>query len=638
MIARRTWRKVVAASLSLALFVLLALPAYAADNGAAAGASLDIRLKLGGTQMTVNGSPVTVQAPFQKNGVTYVPLSILTKGLGVGVQLQNNKIITLKAGGHTVVLTVGSKTETVDGKNVTLAGAPVVLNGYTMVPVRVIEAFGAKVTYTASTKEIKIAAQAFSSETGGTGGIDTDAGKNLIGDSFFKWSMNYPTGLVQTYQSRDGDQLTFEDVKQDFFLEIDTVKAEDPMDANDQLSALQDYMDGETVIDKKPVTRDGGTFQRIVSKTKDGYYYDYRGIQANGYFYVLIFGKKAISATDLAKSSGKMLDSFQPKFDAGNASLKDLTKIVDGLVSFDDKDYGLSLSLPYGWVEDDYGYDSGLYFYNDTSDLSLDVYSLQPNDTLDALTARYVQAFKDTFVEAGRKEPKTTDIVWNGVPAKWIAYSYMNEDKDWVDENVILAVNGHYKFQVTLSNYEGNPDEDAAVVKLLQERLKLDFSKVESTFGEIPDSADTLDRTAVTAKTSSKYGYSIAVPKSWTLEDGDMNSDYVSFSSNGLVFIVGIDTSTKIDAYLDQVVKSYDNAGAKLISKTPVTVGGAQGYQLVFQEPGAADSMPGIAKFNLLSANNKVYYIGGALVGPNATDFNKKQFEDALASFTITKS
>lgn len=634
MIARKIWRKLAAASLSAALFALLALPAYAADSGASAGASLDIRLKLGGTQMTVNGTPATVQAPFQKNGVTYVPLSILTKGLGANVQLQNNKIITLKAGGHTVVLTVGSKNETVDGKNVALAGAPVVLNGYTMVPVRVIEAFGAKVTFTPATKEIKIAAQAFSaSPSDGTGGIDTDAGKSMIGDSFFQWSMNYPTGLVQTYQSQTGDQLTFEDVKQDFYLEIDTTKAEDPMDAADQLSALEDYLSSETIIDKKPVTLGGNTFQRMVTKSKDGYYYDYRAIQANGFFYVLIFGKQAVSATDLAKSSGKMLDSFRPQFNAGNASLKDLTRVVDGLVDFENKDYGLSLYLPYGWEADEYSDDSGLHYYNGDSDLSIDMYSLQPGDTVDAWVSRYVQLFKDTYAADARTEPQISDIVWNGVPAKLLSYTYNDAGDVKTAENDILAINGGYKFLVTLSADANAQDPNGDVLKLLQERMKLNFSKVESTFGEIPDPLDTVDRTAVTTRKSSKYGYSITVPKHWESEDGDMNADLVQFFSTGLNFMIGVEPNQKLSNQPDKAQTQLEGLGMTLAGKSAVTLGGASGYRLVFE-----DTQDGTGTITLYFLENKgnVIYVQSALASQNATEFNKKQMDDALNSLTFS--
>ena len=639
---RNAWRKVAAFGISTLLFILLALPAYA-DN-ASSGTTLDIRLKVGSGQMTVNGEAVKVQAPYQKNGATFVPLSVLTKTFGASLQLQNNKIITLTQGSHKVVLTIGSKTEKVDGKSVTLSAAPEIVKGYTMVPIRVLEAFGAKVGYNSSTKEVHITGDKYVSPSASAGGIDTDAGKSKIGDSFFKWSMNYPTGLAQTYQSTSGDSITFEDVKQDFYLAIDVSEQPDSMDADEQLDLLKDYMyDDETILDTKPVKLAGGTFQRLVTKSSDGYYYEYRGIQANQNFYMLTISKQAKSLSEFASAAAKLLDSFRPEFDANNASLKDLTRIHDGSVTFEDESYGLRLDLPYGWEKDEYGYydnadDSGLGFYNDSSTLRITVHSLQPGDTLTDWMNRYVQSFKNEYVASVRTEPTVNDIVWNGVPAKLLSYTLRIGSGKPVQENDIMAVSGSYKFLVELGTLSEQTNANDAVLKRLTDGLKIDFGQVERSFGDIPDPLDTISSTAVVTKSSKDYGFSFSVPKRWKLEDSsDTEAGFFIFTGPGILFSTYAidDPGMSVAELIDSQLEFLEMEDMELVDRTPVTIDGAQGYRISLRETGATNGLSDIEKFNIVEKNGTVYMIGGSLAGENQTDFNLKQFDDAINSLSL---
>ncbi|MDG0794644.1 copper amine oxidase N-terminal domain-containing protein [Cohnella ginsengisoli] len=243
-----------------------------------------------------------------------------------------------------VVIAAGSKTAYVNGVQKTLPAAPVAVKGVMMVPLRAAELLGAKIAFTASTKEIVIKGPR-AAAAGGQVGIDTDAGKSKIGDSYFKWSMNYPTGLAQSYQSGTGDFISFQDVKKNYYLSISVEEAKEPLSAKDQRDYLEGYVDDETVLNVKEITLPSGTFQSMVTKSSDGFYYEYRGIQANDRFYILMFGKSAKAASELAANK-PLLDSFAPQYDVKNAALKDLSKVKDGVVTYEDADYGLTIQLP----------------------------------------------------------------------------------------------------------------------------------------------------------------------------------------------------------------------------------------------------------------------------------------------------
>lgn len=637
MVLNRFARTSLSFLLVIALFFSLALSASAADEAAASG--LDIRLKAGSGSMTVNGKAVAVQAPFQQSGTTYVPLSVMTKGFGASLQLKDNKIITLKYLTHTVVLTIGSKTAWIDGKKATLAAAPVVVQGVTMVPIRVVEAFGGKVAVVAATKEIRItSATGAAAGTGGAGGIDTDAGKSRIGDSYFEWSMNYPTGLAQNFQSDNGDYLSFQDVKKEFYLSVGAEEAEEPMDAAEQLDYLKDnVLYDETVLDSKPVKRSGLTFQRVVAKSSEtGFYYDYRGIQANGRFYTLSFGKKAKSVDELNASSS-ILDSFEVKFDASNKALKDLTKVKDGLVAFANDDYGLELKLSPDWVEDSDG-DSSAYYYNETSDLSFYVYSAPSGDTAAAWSEKYTDKFKKFFAETSRTGPESSDIVWNGVPAKQVHYSYLT-DTGWSEEYDIFAVRGSYKYMISLSFDKKDKAKGDEALQLVLDNMKVDFSQVERTIGELPDPIDSEKLEEVVAKKSKKYGYSVSIPKYWVGGEKDFEKESVTYSGVGLSFLIAVNPDTKLDLYPDLVQKQYTSSGVmELTDKKEIAVGAAKGYEMSFKIVAAKEGDGGLVKLYLLENGGNVYLVQWMVQNPNATEFNLKQLDDVMKSFKFTES
>ena len=92
-------------------------------------------------------------APVVENGTTLVPLRLISETLGAEVSWNTAKQqATIQTAAYTVVFTIGSTTYTVNSASKTLLQAPKLINGSTMVPIRAFaEAIGAKVNYIAST-------------------------------------------------------------------------------------------------------------------------------------------------------------------------------------------------------------------------------------------------------------------------------------------------------------------------------------------------------------------------------------------------------------------------------------------------------------------------------------------------------
>ena len=101
-----------------------------------------VELTIGSTAMKVDGSTVTMDvAPLIYQDRTFVPLRAVAQAFGGDVNFDNDsRVITIKLGSTTMIMTPGSQSYTVNGKAKTTDAAPYIIAdaGRTMVPFRVI--------------------------------------------------------------------------------------------------------------------------------------------------------------------------------------------------------------------------------------------------------------------------------------------------------------------------------------------------------------------------------------------------------------------------------------------------------------------------------------------------------------------
>ncbi len=128
--------------------LLAAITACAA--GAAAVLIIQGSAYDGNVSVQLNGQElVFAQAPIIQNDTTLVPMRTIFEALGMDVSWnEGNSSVTAVKNGKSVFVTVGSKSAEINGQAVELAEAPVILNGTTLVPLRVIsEAMGVDVQW-----------------------------------------------------------------------------------------------------------------------------------------------------------------------------------------------------------------------------------------------------------------------------------------------------------------------------------------------------------------------------------------------------------------------------------------------------------------------------------------------------------
>ena len=118
-----------------------------------------IRLTLGSTNASVGGTATKLDAaPIALNGVTYLPLKFVSDAIKGNVAWDNTtKRATFLRGDKLLELWLDQKGYVINGKRETAAAAPIIRNGRTLVPVRLVsEQLGLKVHYDAAQKIITI--------------------------------------------------------------------------------------------------------------------------------------------------------------------------------------------------------------------------------------------------------------------------------------------------------------------------------------------------------------------------------------------------------------------------------------------------------------------------------------------------
>lgn len=134
----------------LMIGTLLAASLVGFSSNAFAAQSHSVSVKVNGSIIQMYEAPAYVDT---KTNMTYVPLRFVSEALGAEIDYVSNakpiKASIDEPESHNVSITLNSKKVTIDGKSQTIDGAPVLQNGRTMVPLRVIsEGLGAEVKFT----------------------------------------------------------------------------------------------------------------------------------------------------------------------------------------------------------------------------------------------------------------------------------------------------------------------------------------------------------------------------------------------------------------------------------------------------------------------------------------------------------
>lgn len=341
-------RNNVSASGTSMKFMASAPTNYAADDSTSSTEKIEIIFKVGDSTLMINGTPVEVETPFVVNGTTMVPVRVITEAFGAQVDwVSETQTVTLNYEDVTVSLQIGNIKASVNGNEQTLLEAPVVSEGNrTMVPLRFIsETFGADVGYDAATQGISVVKE----KVGGTAVLNPTISKKYVGDSYYKWSMDTPKSMMLADKSFDCTSTVFANQEDQSVLYIYV----DPRFTDDNIDKIftstKESVSKYTIMksDKK-VVGDGGTIH-IQAKDKE-HYTEYMLYLEKDFVYTLFLVTDVNLSESKKQEYSNILSTFKTSY--GTASeTDDLSNVIDGYRKFEHSKYKASFTIPADWID-----------------------------------------------------------------------------------------------------------------------------------------------------------------------------------------------------------------------------------------------------------------------------------------------
>lgn len=623
---------------SVIVVLLLLLSLFPAGRAqAAAGALLQLSLQAGSTSATVNGKPVTIPKPFSENGTLLVPLGIFKKAFGSTVSLQGDDVVKVMYGPHTGAMTIGSTTAWKDGVKIKLAAPPRMVSGVLMVPLRFVAgvlgarmapAEGGRVLVTLSPPVAVVGVEAQS-------GIDSDAGKTRIGNSYLEWSMNYPPGLVVGDSGGNESVATFTSAENGYYLEVHASPLAVPLDAEGLLENLVRSSEegGEILLDREAVSKAKVPYARTVSKDSSGALWEGRQYYAGGRLYeIYLTDDNAANYKDLGKYAA-LLNSFLPSFDVSDRTIRDLSTIRNGLREGYNDDYGIALKVPADWSADD----QQLYYTGKQgSYLRVKVSSAPAGSTLASWNQELLSQLRDTYVaEAYTLKDSVTGKV-SGEPVL-INEIGLNSGSGWSTQyQILLLKNGYrYYFEYVAASGPGQSGDQARFTEVLNS-IDIDFAQTKSNFGRLAsEDYPQLSQKSVT-KTSKTYGYKLDIPRLWSPVQDLFESQSVEYRFTGGRFQLYASPEVTQEYAVSQLQSYYQNTkqdpkGPQVKSITETTFAGMPATILTVEQ--TKHSIPVGTKIIVFSRNDVVYTLTITLNTANATASQQAVLERVLGSF-----
>ncbi|WP_238651044.1 copper amine oxidase N-terminal domain-containing protein [Paenibacillus piscarius] len=622
--------------MSILLAILLLLTLLPAGSVYAAEQSLlELKVQVGSTSAVINGKPVVIQRPFTDNGTVMVPLGIFKKAFGSTVSLEANDVVKIMYGPHTGALTIGSTTAWKDGVKIKLAAPPRMVSGVLMVPLRFVSGvLGARIMpESGGGLRVTLAPAATETSAAVQSGIDSDAGKTRIGNSYLQWSMNYPAGLVSGDSGGDESVATFTSAEKGYYLEVHASPSATPLDAEGLLENLVRSSEGggETVLDREAVPGAKTPYARIVSKDSSGALWEGRQYYAGGRLYeIYLTDDNAANYKDLAKYAA-LLNSFQPAFDTADRSLRDLTAVRGGLREGYNDDYGIALKVPASWSADD----QQLYYAdNRGSYLRVKVSSAPSGSTLASWNQELQSLLRDTYVaEAYNLKESRTEKV-SGEPAM-INELGLNPGNGWSTEYQVLLLKNGYRYYFEYVAAPGETGVQAQFAEVLKS-IDIDFAQTKNNFGRLATEEYSLLNQKSVTRTSRTYGYRIAIPQLWTVQQELADGQSADYRFAGGRFQISASPDITSEYAVSQLQSYYLNAkqdpARPLITSTRETIfAGVPATELTVQQ--VRSGIPMTTGIIVFSKNEVTYTLTATLNTANATPAQQAVLERVLGSF-----
>ncbi|WP_024831231.1 stalk domain-containing protein [Ruminiclostridium josui] len=646
-------KKYVSILIVLAILLTSISNMYAADDDKTV-----IEFRTGINQICVNGNYTNItETPYIIDGTFIVPLECFADTIGAEVSKnsEDSERISIIYGGNTVEITI-SKTEYIANyQQKTMSVAPSQKNNSTMVPIDFIASnFPVTVKSDVSSGIVKIVLEddgALSDLSFLTGGISTPK----IGNSFFGWSLSVPSGsriISNSFKSdfiqvtNEGRGLYFEikvEAKNNRTLTqyLNTFKLENSTEeSNLNLKAKVPYFECSGISEYDEPTR-----TRVYDKGQ--------------YFYSLTIGCYDGSVSSKRLMSEKyysdIVDSFNLEYKGNVKGIQDLSKVVNGKVSYynyisfssRNKYLSWSMDIPANW--------NVLKISGDqlTTFLGLDTkhyVQITVNILGEKTLGQYVENIKKGYDK--NFSPKTYTFVSTGertlvgTIAKNLKFKIKQGGKSYViDEYYFQKGSFVYEISVKLPENEYSKAKNEYLNTV--DKIILFSDTGDKLADEISEFNAKNEDNRVSSSdkpfnyVNKTYKWNLKIQGYWM--DSSM-FNIIQFSnpnSNAFIMIEATPNNAqtknlqdKEKFYLSSVMTS---TGFKQTSKSTTTDKGTKVRNYTYRVEDEEQDLYGTAQIHIFEKESYSYFFMSFVPDLTATDKAVKEVNDIWKSFTITK-
>ncbi|MEK4055157.1 stalk domain-containing protein [Paenibacillus sp. FSL F4-0087] len=610
-----------------------ALPAWASDL-----ITSELRITAGSTSAYINGSKQAIAKPYKFKGVTMVPVGVFKKAFGSEIRLEKNDVVKVKEGPHTVTLTIGSSIAWVDGVKKEMGAAPKMVNGVLMVPLRPVAAgIGATLAPSSSGEMVIRLLQTDESTDEDEGGLNLDEGKTRIGNSYYDWSINYPSDLMILQTGEQERMMTFGAEDSSYYLEVYVSDQDVNLDSDDLLQQLvqEAKESGDTVLDRESIDKGKNPFARIVVKDADGVLWEMRQYIHDGRQYdVYLADYEALNYKDLGKRAA-LLNSFQPTYAQSDRTIKDLSTVDEGMRSTWNDDYGIELKIPAGWSMDN---TQMIYEAKDGAYLQLRVTSAPKGATVKEWSGQLDKWMRETFTRESYEPIGSYTMDVSGETAEVNEFRYNFGDGWQTEFDVLLQKNG-YRYYAEYT-FPEEQTKDREWFKSIMKSVEIDFDTVSDNFGQLDEDPYLTDKTKAVTRTSKRYHYSVDIPRYWTPYNDRFEYSPVVYTFTGGQFSIAASEDKSIEMTVSQLREAYAEAtktrkNFKLLSSEELTFAGVPAFSFIYHE--VDNGVPYTGRQIVFEQNGTTYTITSGLNDANKTEVQAAALEKAVNSFTFIK-
>lgn len=484
-----------------------------------------------------------------------------------------------------------------------------------------------------------------------TGGISTPK----IGNSFYGWSLNVPSGsrLISSSFRSDSVQLTNEGRGLYFIVKVEpkngrtlsqysnTIKQENNSDeSNLNLKAKDPYFDCSGTSEYDEPTR-----TRIYDKGQ--------------FFYSLTIGcyDGSVSSKHLVndKYYSDIINSFGLLYKGNEKGIQDLSKVVNGKVSYynyisfssRNKYLSWSMDIPANWnnlkissnqLTTFLGLDSKHY-------VQIAVNVLGEN-TLEQYTENIKKGYDKnfspkayTFISAGEK-------TLAGETAKNLKFKIKQGGKSYVIDEYYLQ-KGSFIYEISVKLPEKEYSEGKNDYLNTVDKISFFTEKGDKLVDEISNFKASKDEDRISRNdklfnyVNKNYKWNLNIPGYW--KDSTMLNTITFSNPNSNAFIMieatpntneNKNVADKEKFYLSSVMSSN---GFKLTSKSTASDKGVKVRNYIYRVEDEEQDMYGNAQIHVFEKGNYSYFFMNFIPDLTATDKAVKEVNDIWKSFTITK-